>query len=295
MLKYTVTKEDNGKQLKSILLNRMEISKRLLNRLKSQNKILVNNSPRKTIETVNEGDKIVVDINTDLCDKTENILFQDLNLSVLYQDDYILAIDKRPHMVMHPVSGHQSGTVANGVAHLLHKAGKPTIIHPISRLDKDTSGIVLIAMNPYVQEHLIKQMKNNQFEKEYIAVVNGILKQSQGTISAPIDRVPGSIINRQVSPTGANAITHFKVIETYKNASKLRLTLETGRTHQIRVHMSHIGHPIIGDDLYFQKSELINRQALHAHRVSFIHPIKKERLDIISNLPRDILNLTDSL
>ena len=293
MLKYIITSVDNGKLLKSILLDKMNISKRLLNRLKTQNKIFVDGQLRKTIDSVFEGETITVDINTDIEDNAD-ILPENLKLDILYKDEYIIAINKRPNMVMHPVSGHQSGTVANGIAYLLQAENKPVKIHPVNRLDRDTSGIVLIAMNPFVQEHLIKQMKENNFKKEYIAIVDGIIEQPTGTINQPIGRVPGSIMNRQICADGANAVTHFSVLETYTSATKVKLSLETGRTHQIRVHLNHIGHPIIGDDLYFEKSDFINRQALHACSISFIHPITKERMDINSTLPEDILNLIKS-
>ena len=134
-------------------------------------------------------------------------------------------------------------------------------------------------------------MKNNLFKKQYIAVLNGILKNKSGTINARIARKEGSIIERCISEDGQKSITHFEVIKTFKEYSLVKCILETGRTHQIRVHMSYIGHSLIGDSLYGQKSDLINRHALHCHKLSFIHPITKKQLEFVCNLPKDINDL----
>ena len=165
-------------------------------------------------------------------------------------------------------------------------------IRPVNRLDKDTSGIVIFAKNEYIQESLIKQMKNNTFKKEYLAILTGTLAKKNGTINASISRKEGSIIEREINPDGDSAITHFELITNFtKNKQELSLAkfiLETGRTHQIRLHSKHIGNAILGDSLYGEKSDLINRQALHAYKVSFIHPISKKELIIEIDLPEDM-------
>lgn len=152
-------------------------------------------------------------------------------------------------------------------------------------------GIVIFAKNEYIQECLVKQMKNNIFKKQYIAVLNGILENKYGTINAPIVRKEGSIIERCINEHGDTAISHYAVLEYLKDATVVLYTLETGRTHQLRVHSKFIGHPIIGDTLYGNPSTLISRQALHAYKIEFIHPITKENLKFIADVPDDILTL----
>ena len=176
------------------------------------------------------------------------------------------------------------------------------MIRPVNRIDKDTSGLVVFAKNEYVQECLVRQMKSKQFIKEYIAICDGIFenlsgtiegyfKEKIGTINAPIARKENSIIERCVNENGDNAITHYEVLNTSDNYSIIKCLLETGRTHQIRVHMAYVGHPLLSDTLYGSISPLINRQALHACKIKFIHPISKNNLEFLAPLPSDFENL----
>ena len=155
-------------------------------------------------------------------------------------------------------------------------------------MDRNTSGIVIFAKNEYIQECLIKQMKTKELKKEYLAIVCGILENSSGTLNFPIARKEGSIIERCVNPNGDPAITHYDVLKTFNNLSLVHIVLETGRTHQIRVHFSYINHPVLGDTLYGNPSDLIARQALHSYKISFIHPITKENITITAPLPSDM-------
>ncbi len=161
-------------------------------------------------------------------------------------------------------------------------------IRPVNRLDRDTTGIVIFAKNEYIQECLIKQMQLKALYKEYIAILEGTLDKNKGTIDAPISRKSGSIIERCIDKHGAKAISHYEVIESKNNLSLVKFILETGRTHQIRLHSKYIGHPIIGDTLYGHKSELISRQALHCNKISFTHPISKKKLELTSPIPNDM-------
>ena len=173
-------------------------------------------------------------------------------------------------MPVHPCTGYQTGTLANILMNYYVKNDTFRKIRPVIRLDRDTTGIVLFAKNSHVQDQLIKQMSQGLFFKEYIAVCCGQLKDKVGTINLPIARKDSSIIERVVSPDGAPSITHYKVIKRYPLASLISLSLETGRTHQIRVHMKAIGHPLVGDTLCGNRlTELINRQALHSFKISF--------------------------
>lgn len=174
---------------------------------------------------------------------------------------------------------------------ILTKFGLHRKIRIVTRLDKDTSGIVFFAKNEYVQDALTLQMKENLFKKEYVGVLEGKLTPQTGVIDAPIARKDGSIIERCVCESGQRSITHYNVIKSFDNMSLVHFVLETGRTHQIRVHSKYIGHPILGDTLYGNGSNLINRQALHAYKVSFIHPISKKKMIIEADIPEDIKKL----
>jgi len=176
---------------------------------------------------------------------------------------------------------------------ILMKYGLHRKIRIVTRLDKDTSGVVVVAKCDYIQDMLTMQMQNNTFKKEYIGILDGIVEPKSGTIDAPIARKDGSIIERCISENGQKSITHYKVTVTKENMSILHFILETGRTHQIRVHSKYIGHPIVGDTLYGIPSSLISRQALHAYKINFIHPITKKKVEFIADLPKDMSALIE--
>lgn len=201
-------------------------------------------------------------------------------------------------MPVHPSCYHFKDSLSNGIRYYFDSIGLKKKIRPVNRIDRDTSGIVIFAKNEYIQESLIRQMRQKQFSKEYIAIIEGILSEKEGVIDAPISRKAGSIMEREISPSGENAITHYQVIKEFTTAfysiSVLRCFLETGRTHQIRVHMAHIGHPLLGDTLYGNNSTLINRQALHSYKTSFYHPITREFVTYIAPIPLDMQNLLET-
>lgn len=197
-------------------------------------------------------------------------------------------------MVVHPTFRHFSGTVANGLMYHLLQKGIKTLVRPVSRLDRDTSGIIIFAMNPFIQENLIRQMHSNSYIKEYIGLVYGSFEEVCGTISLPIERLPGSIMLRHTTAGGAPSVTHYEVLERFDDATFLKFTLETGRTHQIRVHCQATGHPLIGDTLYPLSSfegrheGLMSRQALHSARTLFTHPFTNKILELEAPIPADI-------
>ena len=186
---------------------------------------------------------------------------------------------------------HYDNSLSNGVKSYFEKIGLRKKIRPVNRLDKDTSGIVIFSKNEYIQECLVRQMSNNIFKKKYIAILEGLLEKVSGTINAPIARKKDSIIERCIDESGDIAISHYKVLQRLSTMTEVEYTLETGRTHQLRVHSAFIGHPIIGDSLYGNESSLISRQALHSYYVEFIHPITKKEMVIRSELPSDICRL----
>ncbi len=296
LIEYIVSKDDDGRLLKYVLKSSMNISTRLLNKLKAQNKISLNGVSVKVIEKVHEGD--LVSVQLELEEENEDIIPQDIPLNIIYEDECLLVLNKQPGIVVHPTVYHPDGTIANGIVHYLRKRGIIKKVRPVSRLDRDTSGVIIFAKNQYAQEMLIQQMQQGHFEKHYIGVVHGIPNGKSGTIDLPIDRKPGSIMERHIASTGARAITHFEVEKTFfsHNAAKLRFKLETGRTHQIRVHSKAIGHPLFGDTLYSDICDtFISRQALHSNVTKIIHPITQKGLEFVAPCPDDINRLLEIL
>ena len=288
-LEYVVTNLSKYETIKEILKEEFDISNRLLVKLKNSKQIYLNNLPVSVNHKVEIGDKILVDL--DFNEECENIIPTKIDLDILYEDDSLLIVNKPPYMPIHPSMDHYGDSLSNGIKYYFNSINLKRKIRPVNRLDKNTSGIVIFAKNEYVQECLIKQMKNNEFCKKYLAVIDGILDDEYLVIDAPITRKENSIIERCVSEYGDNAITELKPLKAFTNYSLVECVLKTGRTHQIRVHMNHIGHSIIGDDLYGKKSNLINRQALHAYYIRFIHPVNKKIIEIEAKIPKDIESL----
>lgn len=200
----------------------------------------------------------------------------------------MLVVNKPPYIVVHPTKSHQDNTIANGVAYYFKMHGIQKKVRLVNRLDMNTSGILIIAKNPYVHNELSNQMKLSSVDKYYYAIVEGVVEKEKGTVNEPIARLNSDDIIRVVSPLGKECITHYEVEERYDNMTLVKLKLETGRTHQIRVHMKHIGHPVLGDTLYGKESELIGRQALHCFEMKIIHPGTGRELILKSSLPEDM-------
>ena len=288
-LKYTVKESDSYSNLKELIKAYFNISDRLLLKLKKNNKILINNTVANINSPLSSNDTIEILIDFD--EDNSNIVPTKMDLDIIYEDDAYIVINKPANMPVHPSMDHFTDSLSNGVKYYFDSIGLKKKIRPVNRLDRNTSGLVIFAKNEYIQECLVRQMKNNEFYKEYIAVCEGNFENKKGTINAPIARKENSIIERCVNEFGATAITEYEVLsynEKY-NYSVVKCILKTGRTHQIRVHMSYIHHPILGDTLYGHSSKLINRQALHSYKTSFIHPVNKNRLTYIAKLPLDFI------
>ena len=288
-LKYVVRDLSKYTNVRQVLKNEFNMSNRLITKLK-QNKLIYLNYEETYLDkplSINDTVKCIIDFN----ESSENIIPTKMDLKIIYEDDYILAVDKPFNMAVHPSILHYENSLSNGAKYYFESIGLNRKIRPVNRLDRDTTGIVLFAKNEYIQECLIKQMAYKTFYKEYIAILDGIVKNKKGIIDAPISRKNGSIIERCIDKNGAKAISHYEVIDTKNNLSLVKFVLETGRTHQIRLHSKHIGHPIIGDTLYGNESELISRQALHCHKISFIHPITKKKIEINSPIPKDMIEI----
>ena len=288
-LEYIVDKKTKYTNIKQVLKSHFNMSDRLILKLKRSNQIYCNGIVTTINAPLNLNDIILTDLSFE--EECENIVPTKMDLDILYEDDGLLIVNKKPNTPVHPSLNHFEDSLSNGVKYYFDSIGLKKKIRPINRLDKDTSGIVLFAKNEYIQESLIKQMKTNKFEKEYLAILDGIFTTPVQKVIAPIARKDTSIIERCVAPTGDYAETIIELINTYTNYSLVKCTLKTGRTHQIRVHTKHLGHPVLGDTLYGTSSPLINRQALHAHKVTFTHPLTKEHIEIICNMPEDMLRL----
>lgn len=237
-------------------------------------------------------------ISYDYPEVQQDIEPEDIPLDIRYEDDDLLIINKPAGMLVHPTPQTISGTLANALLYYYRKKGEKTLFHCVHRLDRMTSGLLLVAKRPEIQ-HILSTKDGKLFQREYIAIAEGALDPAEGVISLPIARNPESIITRIVSPDGKPAITNYKTEGLYKTESNtyslLRLSLVTGRTHQIRVHLSHTGHPLLGDDLYGGTSDLIPRQALHAERILLNHPISGRTIDMRAELPFDMASVLDSL
>lgn len=318
MLKYSITEGKQKQRIDSYLANTIENSTRSkIQKLIKADLITVNGETVKANYQVVPGDEIVVKI--PVSPRPEHVEAENIPLDILYEDEYLLVVNKPPGMAAHPALGNYSGTLVNALLHYTNELSKynkeaptrPGIIH---RIDKETSGLLLVAKDEFVHSELAKQFAAHSIDREYWAVCWGIFKNSTGEVIGNIARSKRDRKIFTVSETeGKYAHTFYEVIEEFEFASLLKLKLKTGRTHQIRVHMSHINHPVFGDPAYGgrvivygsnlpkMKSrvhnllEIMPRQALHAKTLGFYHPIKKERIYIDSDLPEDMQNLIGKL
>ncbi|MBR0126623.1 MAG: RluA family pseudouridine synthase [Firmicutes bacterium] len=283
--KHTVTKEDEGKEVRDIMRMYFDFSSRLRNKVKREKLVFLNGEQTQGWYKVYPGDVVSVE----LPEEKSNFPAQPIPLDPVFEDDDLLLLNKQPGLIVHPTKGHPLGTVANALMHYQEVHGQSWKIRFVNRLDMDTSGLLIVAKNAYCQNDLTLQMKKNHLKKTYIAIVSGVIAEDEGSVDAPIGRPDPIDVRRGVMESGAPSVTHYKVLERYPNYTLLRLNLETGRTHQIRVHMSHIGHPVLSDHLYGEeKPYIIERQALHAACLEFDHPATGEHLIIEAPLPEDM-------
>ncbi len=289
-LEYTVN-STKYTTVKEVLKAHFHISDRLILKLKRHNQIFINQTPAFMHTSLHLND--IVTANISFTETSENIVATNLPLEIIFEDESMLVLNKPAGIAVHPSISHFSDSLSNGVQYYFKKNNIHTKIRPVNRLDKDTSGLVIFAKNEYVQECLIRQMASHDFKKHYLALLVGNLDENHkiGTIQASIARKDNSIIEREINQNGQFAITNYKLIENYLDYCFVDVQLETGRTHQIRVHSKFIGHPILGDSLYGSVTQLIERQALHAYKICFVHPVTNQKIELKTQIPQDMEHL----
>lgn len=296
---FTVNNGNTGLRLDRYLVGHFpkSTSRTYLQKLIRQNKILVNGAPRKSHYKIEAGDFIEVEIPKP---EKATIKGENIPLNIIFEDERLIVVDKPAGMVVHPALGNYSGTLVNALLYHTDKLsasgdGRPGIVH---RLDKDTSGLLIVAKDEMAHSFLARQFDKRTTDKRYITVVEGVVQLDNGIIEYPIGRHPRDRKKMSVKFSEAkSAVTRYKVLERFKDKTLLEIKPETGRTHQIRVHMAYIGHPVAGDKTYgIKKKDVpIARQALHAAEISFLHPTTKERVRFKSPLPPDLTGLIAKL
>lgn len=281
VISIKIDSEMHGHRIEYVLEKKLKISSSLIKRLKrAENGIVLNGVQRAVIDKVSEGDILVVSIKGR---DSENIIPVNFPIDVLWEDEDVLIVNKPGAMPVHPSAIRKTDTLANAVMYYI---GKRETIHIITRLDRETSGVVLIAKNPRAAALLSEDIKNGKIKKEYIAIVNGIPEYSEGSVSAPIRKKDFKGILRCVSADGKEAVTLYEVMKKTDRLSFVKLFPITGRTHQLRVHMSYIGHPIYGDSMY-GAPQIEERTRLHCRRVTFLHPVTNEEVSVTAAIPED--------
>lgn len=292
ILKYKIEREFASKNIKTYLYHKCGMSSSLIKHLKSyEDGICVNGERKKVNYVLCEGDELVIKIYEDT---SENIAPVKLEFEIVYEDEDIMIINKPPHMPTHPSVGNHDNTLANALMYYFKEKGEEFVFRAVNRLDKDTSGLMCVAKNAYAHHILIEQMKDKILNRLYTAVICGVLEGS-GTIDAPIRRSGDSIIKREVGEGGREAITHFDVLENFENHTLIKLRLETGRTHQIRVHMAHIGCPLVGDWLYGTEDKNIGRYLLQSSSIELIHPVSGQKISFGVELDKDMQNFIENI
>ncbi|NLM51868.1 MAG: RluA family pseudouridine synthase [Firmicutes bacterium] len=297
---YEVTEELSGRRLDvAVTLLEPHLTRSRVQKLIQEGLILVDGTARKANYRVRPGEVLQVTIPPA---KPLSLEPQPLKLDILYEDRELLVINKPKGMVVHPAAGHNDGTLVNALLHYCHDLSgiggkmRPGIVH---RLDKDTSGVLVVAKNDHAHLHLARQFKEQSVVREYVAIVHGKMSTLRGSINAAIARHPRDRKKMAVVPAGKGrpAVTHFTVLEQFANYTYVLLRLETGRTHQIRVHLASLGHPVAGDTVYGYKRQHfnLNGQALHAYKLGFLHPKSEQYMEFTSNPPEEFLNLLNEL
>ena len=299
-LMFTVTEEESGERLDKYLSGLMpEVSRSFLQKLLKQGQVTVNNKEVKANYIIKEKD--VIDLTIPKAVEPE-IMPENIPLDILYEDEDVLVVNKPKNMVVHPAPGHYTGTLVNAIIYHckdnlsgINGVLRPGIVH---RIDKDTTGSLVICKNDMAHNSLSEQLKNHSITRKYVAIVHGVLKEDSGTIEGPIGRNPNDRLKMAINyKNGKEAVTHYRVLRRFEKFTFVECVLETGRTHQIRVHMASIHHPLLGDELYGPAKcpYKLQGQTLHAQTLGFVHPVSKEYIEVNAPLPEYFQQLLDKL
>ncbi|MBC7088336.1 MAG: RluA family pseudouridine synthase [Tissierellales bacterium] len=279
------TNEGNEVEVKDFLLSK-NISNRLYCQLYRNKMIYINGEILRNNYIVSKNDTVTIYFVDEVCD----IEPEKMDLDIVYEDKDLIVINKPPFMLVHPTKNYPDKTLANGVAYYFNKINLKRKIRIVNRLDRDTSGLVIFAKNQFAHQQMSLQLENGILEKYYYTIVDGIINEKDGIIEVPIaQKIDG--YGREVRNDGDYCKTYYEVIDRYDDFTLLKVKTFTGRTHQIRVHMAYIGHPIIGDELYFKKDRRINRQALHAYGLIFENLRAKTKVNLKVQIPQDMANI----
>ena len=294
-IELTITAALAGVMVDTILKKHLSLSGTVVRRIKwLEDGILVDGHRVNTRFCPREGQVLSVRLSDP--ERRSGIVSSPGPLDIIYEDEDILVLNKAAGISIHPGPGHYADTLGNFILHYYDQKGLEGDFHPIHRLDRGTSGLMVVAKHPHAQEVLKNQLHTPAFRRGYLAVCEGTPHPLSGTVDAPLGSKPGSLVEQIVREDGKQARTHYQVLQSCNGRSLLSLDLDTGRTHQIRVHMAHIGHPLIGDFLYgTENRELISRPALHSARLSFLHPLTAEELSFSLPLPSDMKSLVSTL
>lgn len=299
MEKITIICEDGGARIDKYLPENIEdLTRATVQKMIENGDITVNGEKTKNNYKLKSGDTIEINRGEPI---EANIAAEDIPLDIVYEDDQLLVINKPQGMVVHPAPGNYSGTLVNALMHHckdnlsgINGVLRPGIVH---RIDKDTSGLLLVAKTNEAHLSLSEQIQNKTVKREYVCICEGLVKPKKGIVDAPIGRDPSNRLKMAVVPVNSkHAVTHFEVLEYFENASKVKCVLETGRTHQIRVHMKYVGHPVLGDPMYAKSNPYkLNGQALHARVIGFVHPTTNEYMEFSAQPPKSFDELIDKL
>lgn len=285
VFEYLVDDYFSGKNIKTLLKQHYHMSTNLITLLKKyEDGICVNGEHKRITYVLSENDHVTL---TMYDEPSENIVPTQIELDILYEDDDIMVINKPPYLPTHPSMGNFENTLANGIMHLWSKRGEAGTFRAVNRLDKNTSGLLVIAKNAYSHARLCEQIQQGLLKRKYLCVVCGNIEDDFGSVNAPIARECDSVIKRCIREDGQDALTHYRVVKRMIKHTLIELELETGRTHQIRVHMASLGTPVVGDFLYGSTDES-QRQLLHSYHAKFIHPVTSEQLLLECDMPKDM-------
>ena len=287
---YLIEAEDDGLRIELYLKRKGYSHQNIVSIKHMPESVLLNGVFSYMNQTLHTGDILTIQISE--MQSSEKVPPVNLPLPIVYEDEDIIVINKPAGMPIHPSLNNYTNSMANALAWYYREQGKPFIFRCSNRLDRDTSGLTVVAKHLVSGNILSSMVARREFHREYLAIVRGSVTPESGTINAPLARKEGTIIERTVDwERGETAITHYKVIAEKNGHSLVSLRLETGRTHQIRIHMKYLGFPLIGDYLYNPDMEYMTRQALHSHRIAFIHPITGKPMEFTAPLPEDMASV----